>query len=41
MDLLESRVGVKRGRLVNRAADGLKERHDAADFNGLPGLQTA
>jgi len=35
MDVLESREGVKRGRLVNRAADGLRERHDAADFDGL------
>jgi GST-like protein len=35
MDQLEAREGVKRGRLVNRAADGLKERHDAADFDGL------
>jgi len=35
MDQLEARQGVKRGRLVNRAADGLKERHDAADFDGL------
>jgi len=39
MDQLEARPGVKRGRLVNRTADGLKERHDAADFNSLPGLQ--
>lgn len=36
MDLLESRVGVKRGRLVNKTADGLRERHDADDFNALP-----
>jgi len=35
MNQLEARQGVKRGRLVNRAADGLKERHDAADFDGL------
>ncbi|MGN6366182.1 glutathione-dependent disulfide-bond oxidoreductase [Asticcacaulis taihuensis] len=36
MDQLEARPGVKRGRLVNRAADGLKERHDASDFDRLP-----
>ena len=36
MDLLESRVGVKRGRLVNKSTDGLRERHDADDFNALP-----
>ena len=35
MDLLEARIGVKRGRLVNRAADGLAERHDASDFDTL------
>ncbi|MGN6210256.1 glutathione-dependent disulfide-bond oxidoreductase [Asticcacaulis sp.] len=40
MDQLEARPGVQRGRRVNRAADGLKERHDAADFDALPGLQT-
>ena len=40
MDRLEARSGVQRGRLVNRATDGLKERHDAADFDALPGLQT-
>ncbi len=32
-DQLEARTGVKRGRLVNRAADGLAERHDASDFD--------
>ena len=36
MDLLEARDGVKRGRLVNKAAGGLAERHDAADFDSLP-----
>ena len=36
MDLLEAREGVKRGRLVNKSADGLRERHDADDFNHLP-----
>ncbi len=38
MDLLEARDGVKRGCLVNKPADGLAERHDAGDFEGLPGL---
>ncbi len=41
MDQLESRQGVKRGRLVNKSADGLKERHDADDFNHLSGTQIA
>lgn len=36
MDLLEARAGVKRGRLVNKTADGLRERHGADDFNALP-----
>ncbi len=35
MDLLEGRRGVQRGRLVNRASDGLAERHDAGDFDKL------
>ena len=39
MDVLEVREGVKRGRLVNRATDGLAERHDAGDFDALPGLK--
>ena len=34
-DLLEARAGVKRGRLVNKTTDGLAERHDASDFDGL------
>lgn len=37
MDVLEARDGVKRGRLVNKAAGGLAERHDAGDFDSLPG----
>ncbi|MFT4075141.1 MAG: glutathione-dependent disulfide-bond oxidoreductase [Asticcacaulis sp.] len=37
MTLLEAREGVRRGRLVNRA-DGLAERHEAADFNRLEGF---
>ena len=36
MDVLEVRKGVQRGRLVNKTADGLRERHDADDFNALP-----
>jgi GST-like protein len=40
MDALEARKAVQRGRLVNRAADGLAERHDANDFDQLPGLKT-
>ncbi len=39
MDALEARKAVQRGRLVNRATDGLAERHDARDFDALPGLQ--
>ena len=35
-DRLESRKGVQRGRLVNKASGGLRERHDADDFNHLP-----
>jgi GSH-dependent disulfide-bond oxidoreductase len=35
MDQLEAREGVKRGRLVNKVAGGLAERHDASDFNTL------
>ena len=41
MDVLETRDGVKRGRLVNRATDGLAERHGAGDFDSLPGFKTA
>lgn len=32
---LAERPGVKRGRLVNRNENGLRERHSADDFNGL------
>lgn len=33
---LQARPGVKRGRIVNRGGEGqLRERHSAADFNGL------
>ncbi|MDV6330806.1 glutathione-dependent disulfide-bond oxidoreductase [Asticcacaulis sp. 201] len=39
MDMLEVRNGVKRGRLVNKITDGLRERHDASDFNALPGFE--
>ncbi len=35
MEVLEARPAVKRGRLVNRAADGLAERHDAGDFDAV------
>ena len=38
MDELEARPGVRRGRLVNKMSDGLKERHDASDFTGLAGI---
>ena len=35
MTALEARTGVKRGRLVNKPAGGLKERHSAADFDAI------
>ena len=39
MDKLEARPGVRRGRVVNKMADGLSERHDASDFKTLPGFE--
>lgn len=39
MGLLEARKGVQRGRLVNKPAGGVSERHDAADFTTIPGFE--
>ena len=38
-DQLETRAGVKRGKLVNKPIGGLPERHAASDFDGVPELK--